>query len=181
MAVSRAGRACHHLLPSTSGHLKHPAATEPIINMDKKYTAVSKISKITYFFCFPGVPAVRWETIFTAHSSQTGCFCPSHPMTHSAVERHRKLKPPPRLEPYPPLSTSISHCHLIDWRKLKGGFVEYLGWCGTTCRKSSSESKCCPSSTGYFSTSSGGQLALSLFANMERWEILMNTKEYRSK
>ena len=118
MAVSRAGRACHHLLPSTSGH-KQAAGTEPISNMEN-YTAVSKISKMT-FFLFSGSSSCSVRNHFHGSFEPDRLLLPVSPDdTLCCGKRGRKLKPPPRLEPYPPLSTSISHCHLIDWRKLEG-------------------------------------------------------------
>ena len=57
-------------------------------------------------------------------------------------ERVGNLKPASRLEPDPLLSTLPPSpiVLLLIGENLRGGFVEYLGWCSTTCGKSSSGS-----------------------------------------
>ena len=112
-------RACHHLLPSACGH-KHPADAEPIINMN--------LAKATRIHCrLKDIPndTFHFDLRSFQFSGSLSCLVRNHfhgssepdsllLMTHSAVltvKRHRchaiggNLIPPPRLEPYPLLST----------------------------------------------------------------------------
>ena len=80
------------------------------------------------FFLFSGSSSCSVRNHFHGSFEPDRLLLPVSPDdTLCCGKRGRKLKPPPRLEPYPPLSTSISHCHLIDWRKLKGWLCRVFG------------------------------------------------------